>query len=238
MEKAFSTYYGGKNGSGVSQQIINEIRPHDVYMELFLGNGSVYRHKKPAAFNILNDLDSVVVEQWRRSSIDISNCAAVDLLTNYHFKETLHYCIYLDPPYPISSRRTARAVYNCEMTDGQHEQLLSVVNELPANVDVLLSTYENDIYKRYLGNWRLKTFTGQTRQGPATEYLYMNYQNGNGLLHDYGYLGEDFTDRQRIKRKINREVEKLKALPATERNAIISEVLNSFSIDKSVYCRQ
>ncbi|GAB3754655.1 DNA adenine methylase [Spirosoma pomorum] len=231
MEKAFSTYYGGKFGAGVSQQIINEIRPHDVYMELFLGNGAVYRLKKPAKTSVLNDLDPVVVREWNRTGIDVSNLPAVELLRSYSFQPGLRYCIYLDPPYPISSRRTARPVYNCEMTDEDHRELLKVVCDLPANVDVLLSTYENPVYADYLVDWRLKTFTGQTRNGPAVEYLYMNFQNPDGLLHDYRYLGNDFTERQRIKRKISREVDKLNRLPPAERNAIINEVLTNFSID-------
>lgn len=237
MEKAFTTYYGGKSGSGVSQQIINEIRPHDIYMELFLGNGAVYRLKKPAQTSVLNDLDPVVVNEWSRSNIDVYNLPAVEFLRSYSFRSGLRYCIYLDPPYPISSRRTARPVYNCEMTDDQHRELLTVVCGLPGNIDVLLSTYENPIYTELLSDWRLKTFTGQTRNGPATEYLYMNYQNPSGMLHDYRYLGDDFTDRQRIKRKISREVDKLNRLPPAERNAIVNEVLKNFGIDTTDFAR-
>lgn len=33
------TYKGGKAGAGVYQQIINQIPPHDVYIEPFLGGG-------------------------------------------------------------------------------------------------------------------------------------------------------------------------------------------------------
>jgi DNA adenine methylase len=41
-------YPGGKNGSGVYQRLISMMPPHDVYIELFLGSGSVMRRKKPA----------------------------------------------------------------------------------------------------------------------------------------------------------------------------------------------
>lgn len=234
MEKAFNTYFGGKNGCGVYHNIINEIRPHDVYIEPFLGNGAIFRYKKPAKFSVLNDLDRSVVDRWKLSTIDVSNLPADKLLTSYQFNAQLQYCIYLDPPYPLGSRKSQRLVYNCEMTDEQHEQLLNRILKLPSNVDVLISTYENELYKNRLNHWRLKTFTGQTRNGTATEHLYMNYDNPTGLLHDYRYLGTDFIDRQRIKRKIEREVNKLKSLPPSERNAILSEVLSSFSIDSFV----
>ena len=232
MEKVFDTYYGGKSASGVTQQIINEIRPHDVYMELFLGNGSVFRHMKPAAKNILIDLDPVVTQQWGQSGVDVYNFDAIQFLRYQQWDTSKRYCLYLDPPYPIKSRREGRERYACELTDVQHEELLTVIVNLPGCIDVLVSTYENDLYKTYLADWRLKTFSAKTRQGVATEYLYMNYQNQEGVLHDYQYLGEDFTDRQRIKRKIACEVKKLKALPSFERNAILSQVLTSFSIDK------
>ncbi len=237
MNKVFDTYFGGKSGSGVAQQIINELRPHDVYIEPFLGNGSVYRYKKAARINILNDLDPLVVERWSRSGVAVLNYAAVDLLQRYPFLPERRYCLYLDPPYPLGSRRSARKVYNYEMTDDDHRELLTVIINLPGCVDVCISTYENDLYKTYLSGWRLKTFNSQTRQGPAVEYLYMNYSNPTGLLHDYRHLGTDRTDRQRIRRKINREIEKLNRLPVLERNAIIFEILNQSTVDESNYHR-
>jgi site-specific DNA-adenine methylase len=52
------TYPGGKNGSGVYQQIINQIPPHEIYVEPFLGGGAILRMKKPAAKSICNDTRS------------------------------------------------------------------------------------------------------------------------------------------------------------------------------------
>ncbi len=49
----------------------------------------------------------------------------------------------------------------------------------------------------------------------------MNYPQPEEL-HDYRYLGEDFVDRQRIHRKIQRHVDKLLGLPVLERNAILA----------------
>ncbi len=50
------TYPGGKNGPGVYQTLINQIPPHDTYIETHLGGGAVLRHKRPAALNIGIDL--------------------------------------------------------------------------------------------------------------------------------------------------------------------------------------
>lgn len=231
MEKPIRNYFGSKNGAGVSQQIINEIRPHDIYLELFLGSGAIYLNKKPASISIINDIDPKVVKLWEGSGIAVFNLDAIKILQEYIWISEYRYCIYLDPPYPLNSRRSSVATYDYEISDSQHEELLQCVVNLPSNVDVLISTYENDIYKKYLSSWRLKTFSSQTRKGPAIEYLYMNYQNATGILHDYSFLGQDRTDRQRIKRKIAREVSRLKSLPVSERNAIITEVLSCFVVD-------
>lgn len=229
--KVLSTYFGGKNGSGVYQNIINQIRPHDVYLELFAGSGAVAQYKKPARETYLNDIDSNIIEAWHCSTIDIPNCTisencAVKFLKTFVFLPWRRYVIYLDPPYPLSSRRSNREVYRFEMSDKMHIEMLNAVIALPANVDVLISTYENEIYSEMLQGWKLHTFTAQTRKGPATEYLYMNYSNEAGELHQYDYLGGDYIDRQRIKRKIERETNKLLNLQPAERNAIIAAILD------------
>lgn len=230
--KIFNTYFGGKNGEGVAQQIINQMRPHDVYMELFVGSGAVVQRKKPAPIEtIIADVDQNVWNAWKLSTIDIPDCTvlhvcAIEFLSNYEFDPRLRYCIYLDPPYPLGSRKSDREVYRFEMTDQQHYDLLAVVKSLPPNVDVIISTYQNEIYETALNGWRLHTFTAGTRRGAAIECLYMNYVNTDGILHQYDFLGTDYIDRQRIKRKIDREVKKLKSLPAAERRAILSAVLD------------
>ena len=50
-------YPGGKAGSGVYQRIINEIPPHDVYVEACLGDGAVLLRKRPALRNIGVEID-------------------------------------------------------------------------------------------------------------------------------------------------------------------------------------
>ena len=50
-------YPGGKNGAGVFQSIINQMPPHDRYIEPFLGSGAVFRLKSPARVNVGIDID-------------------------------------------------------------------------------------------------------------------------------------------------------------------------------------
>ena len=47
-------------------------------------------------------------------------------------------------------------------------------------------------------------------------------------MHQYDYLGSDSWDRQRIKRKIDRHINKFTNLPEQERNCILLELNRRF----------
>lgn len=69
-----------------------------------------------------------------------------------------------------------------------------------------------------------KDLEAMTRGGRlATEWLWFNYQKPHAL-HDYRYLGEDFRERERIKRKKQRWVKRLKMMPHLERYALLSAI--------------
>jgi DNA adenine methylase len=50
-------YPGGKNGPGVAQRIINQIPPHDIFIEAFAGSAPIYRMKLPARATYLIESD-------------------------------------------------------------------------------------------------------------------------------------------------------------------------------------
>lgn len=91
----------------------------------------------------------------------------------------------------------------------------------------MVSHYPCDLYNEGLAGWRTLDYQSMTRKGLRTERLYMNYPAPN-KLQDYRYIGKDFTDRQRIKRKIDREIKKLHRLPALERNAILQALQEKY----------
>jgi hypothetical protein len=63
-----------------------------------------------------------------------------------------------------------------------------------------------------------------TRGGrTATEWLWFNFE-APLTLHDYRYLGRDFRERERIKRKQLRWVQRLETMPALERQALLSAI--------------
>jgi DNA adenine methylase len=254
------SYFGGKAGDGVYQTIINQIPPHDVFISPFLGACAVTRFKKPAMATIGIDADAEVTDAWKnikpRSTIIITGdalsllnyiCTGKNQRTN-HMIGNLRQClnrigsnyndikngakifIYADPPYLITTRKSDTTRYKYEMTEAEHEQLLSLLLKVPAMVAI--STYDNDLYREKLEGWRKIQFTARTRGASAVETLYMNYPEPVEL-HDYSYLGTDYRERERISRKIKRHVAQLKAMPDLERMAILEALTSAGNAIKS-----
>lgn len=125
-----------------------------------------------------------------------------------------------DPPYLMSTRRQHRPIYRYELTDQDHVDLLRCLNTLPCYVAI--SGYWSELYSSMLAGWDYISFEAQTRGGTmATEYLWFNYDKPT-RLHDYRYLGDDFRERERIKRKVKRWANNFKSLPILERQAILA----------------
>jgi hypothetical protein len=133
--------------------------------------------------------------------------------------------IYCDPPYLGSSRKSQQPIYNHEMmSDEQHIELLLLLRALPCMV--MISGYWSALYMDQLAAWRSISFQTMTHAGPATEWLWMNYPEPFEL-HDYRYLGENFRQRERIKRKQQRWRARLAKMPALERYALLEAIAAS-----------
>ena len=244
-------YMGSKNGAGVYQAIINLMPPHDLYVEPFLGSGAVFDRKAPAPKNILIDksefcmqLQSVngfppspIVKDiydgsyiagngWDAGTIDVNALPAVELLNVdallwlSKFKPPSNTVIYCDPPY-MHSTRTSNKRYEHELTDEEHEELLTLLCSKDANV--LLSGYRNELYESMLQDWHSIDFRAMTRGGVRTETVWCNYKPNE--IHWHTYAGKDATERQRIKRKAERWRNNFAALPIAERQAVFNALL-------------
>lgn len=229
------TYPGGKGG--VYQKIINLIPPHKTYIETHLGGGSIFRNKRPAEINIGVDIDNEVIKSLYRDPpthktvmIDRLYLSgyyegyikddAVSFLKRYNFDDPEHTFVYCDPPY-LHSTRKDKKIYKYEYTDSQHEELLKTIKALRCMV--MISGYYSEMYMDGLSGWNHKSFQAMTRHGLATEYVWMNYPEPVEL-HDYSFIGKDFRERERIRKKVNRWVGKLRNMPVLERQAIITAV--------------
>jgi len=216
------TYVGGKGGAGVAQTIINQQPPHTSYIEPFLGGGSVMLAKRPAAFNLGIDLDPDPIDNFagaaRLDHIFYCQCGIAFLETDARALEPAA-LIYCDPPYPFGARRRNRRLYRCELNDVDHRRILRAIQDLRCMVQI--SSYWNPLYAEILEGWRLVRFMAQTRGGMMEECLWMNYPEP-AALHDYRFLGANFRQRERIKRKTDRWVKRIASLPQIERTALFS----------------
>jgi hypothetical protein len=214
------TYPGGKGGAGVAQLIINQQPPHSHYIEPFLGSGAVMLLKRPAFWNTGIDLDPEPIAKMIEPSGFTFLCEdGVQWLAEAKLRpDALVYC---DPPYLMKTRRSQRALYHCEFDEDDHWRLLRVLRGLKCMVQI--SGYWSSLYAKRLEGWRLVRYQAATRGGPREECLWMNYPEP-AALHDYRFLGGDFRQRERIKRKAARWFDRITSLPALERQALVSMI--------------
>ena len=164
-------YPGGKAGSGVYQQIINQIPPHRVYIEPFLGGGAVLLHKRPAVASIGVDVDAAVVACWAArlvnngDVVDRAGCTiicddAISFLRSYPWRGDEF--VYADPPYLLETRSSKGRIYAHEFgAADQHQRLLRVLLSLPC--PVAISGYWSSLYAELLATWRTIFYTTRTR---------------------------------------------------------------------------
>jgi DNA adenine methylase len=142
----------------------------------------------------------------------------ISFLKSYPFKgDELVYC---DPPYMMETR--TRPLYKFEMTAFDHIHLLYALLKLKCRV--LISGYWTEFYAHRLREWNSIQFEAMTRGGhTATEYLWFNFP-APVALHDYRYLGANFRERERIKRKKLRWVNRLKRMPVLEKRCLLDAI--------------
>ena len=216
------TYPGGKAGSGAAHRIINLMPPHARYFEPFAGSAAVARLKLPASSSFLIDLDPAAVDMLRRQPELQPRSFTIIHGDGLAFLECMPFTpadlVYCDPPYVRSTRKSARDLYNCEMTDHHHARLLAWAAASAARV--IISGYRSRMYDEALPAWNSEDFKVMTRRGNATETLWWNFPRPT-VLHDSRYLGEGFRERERIRRRQKRWRSRLDRMGAAERNALI-----------------
>lgn len=130
---------------------------------------------------------------------------------------------YVDPPY-LHSTRTGRMVYGqYELSDSQHEDLLSAILAIPAAV--MISGYPSELYASRLAGWRSMEFMAMTRGGLRKEVLWMNFPEPSDL-HDTRYLdlGGGFRGRQNLAKMKKRWIERLRRMNPGQRQALMDAI--------------
>lgn len=212
-------YFGSKAASGLYQNIIAMMPPHDTYIETHLGGGAVMKRKPPTVNNIGIDIDAQALSAFHCDHpVRLVNGCAHHYLTQYnYFGSELIYC---DPPY-LAETRTSHRKYRFEYTKQDHIALLKLLKSLPCHI--ILSGYPSALYDDLLGDWNTIELQAMTRGGPRTEKLWFNYNIDR--LYWASYAGKNFTDRQRIKRKAQSWGNRYQALPKAERLAVLASIM-------------
>ena len=232
-------YPGGKAGSGVYQRIVSQMPPHSEYVEPFLGGGAVMRMKRSALWNYGVDIDPLVVgnaqclirrDDWISHGVRLAFAGEGGPAFKVVCGEGVQYLrlrrwwedslVYCDPPYLMSTRSSQRRMYRYELDEPGHIALLDVAVRLPCMV--MISGYPSKLYADRLSSWRVVRYRTMTRGGRmADECLWCNFPEPTEL-HDYRFLGRDFRERERIRRKCSRWVAMLSAMPVLERASVVA----------------
>jgi hypothetical protein len=218
-------YPGGKGRS--YQRIINLMPPHRVYIETHLGGGAVLRHKRPAQRSIGIERDPLVIRRWRQHPpadmhTEILEGDAVAFLRMFPFEGDE--LVYSDPPYVRATRRRAHC-YRFDYDDEDHVALLTELRRLAC--PVIVSGYASDLYREFLEGWQTQVFSAASHTGLRTETVWFNFELPE-RLHDHRFIGDDFRERERMRRRVDRWVARLERMAPVERNALIGAVTERF----------
>lgn len=173
------------------------------------------RHKLPAEKQIGIDKDPSVTNAWQWPELcDVVLGDAVEYLQSLTLDSQT--VVYADPPYHPDTRRRTK-VYRHDYSINDHERLLDCLTSLPCKV--LLSGYPNPLYERYLAGWSVHRFFAKTHTDVREEWVWFNYPYPS-VLHDSRYIGNNFRERETVRRRHNRLRSRLLQLPTKEQAAI------------------
>ena len=130
--------------------------------------------------NIEENLTSAIE---RLKEVQIENLDILELIKKYDKEDTL---FYLDPPY-IHDTRTAKRVYEYEMSNEQHRKLVDILLNIKGKA--ILSGYDHEIYNTLLENGWKKVFLGEyskscikaenSKKNKGQEFVWINFDTNN-----------------------------------------------------------
>ena len=224
MEK----YTGQKGINGVFEAIMNVIPEFEIFIDVFAGSGVIANCIKGIDNNSdvrPNDLNPECVKFLRADLVQsFTTVPAVQLIKEYTCRD---HVLFLDPPYMHETRPAGTDIYGkFEMLDNDHIQLLLTV--LQSNAKIIIIHPDCETYNSYLSEWYKKDVYIRYNTKTSHEVIYTNFNPEAERLFTYDYVGFDCWERQRIKRKTQRLIDKLSDLPFHEREAIIRSIQERF----------
>lgn len=224
-------YPGSKGANGAWQKIISQLPRMDRFIEVMAGSAQISQRLKTGNVKeiILNDIDGDVIQALEDSGQFTGkfkfHCADWQCIIDNYDNVVPRTVFYFDPPYLMATRSDQQRLYKYEWGQLDHVIFLDRLKTIRSNC--LVSHYPCQLYDEALATWRRIYYNSMTRGGVRRECLYLNYEVPP-LLADPSNVGENFTDRQRIKRKVTRLINRLNKEQPLERSAILSYVIDNF----------
>tara|TARA_R110002124_G_scaffold142961_2_gene307752 strand:- start:454 stop:1350 length:897 start_codon:yes stop_codon:yes gene_type:complete len=232
-----SSYPGGKNQAGVYQTIINQIPYCKTFIEGCAGSGAMMRRiLDPSIKKLAIEIDP---SQFFRLSREFANESSYFIehgnvleylqdpkLKMYLFNNSEN-VLFMDPPYPLDSISSKNKIYKFSWTQSQHEKFISVAKKIKCKV--LICSYHNKLYDAELKDWRKVEYQVYDQaHNLKTEVLWMNYPEPVKLACTR-YLGSNHRDRENLKRKKQRWLKKLDAMPRYQRLGILDVIAKQYN---------
>ena len=139
---------------------------------------------KPVSGWLGNIDDNMPKAVERLQTVQIENLDYEKLINKYDSKNTL---FYLDPPY-IHDTRTAKRVYEYEMSNEQHRKLVDILLNIKGKA--ILSGYDHEIYNTLIENGWKKVLLGEytkscikaengKKDSKGQEFVWINFDTTN-----------------------------------------------------------
>jgi DNA adenine methylase len=136
-----------------------------------------------------SDIGHLWAVAQRLKHVQVECEPALSVIQRYNRSGTL---LYVDPPYPLSTRSAQWDRYSHEMTEADHHELAEVLHDHPQMV--VLSSYPGLLYRELYGDWAKVQCRALTdNASPATEALWFNPAAAaalDGTRHRQLTLGE------------------------------------------------
>lgn len=140
----------------------------NLYMNGFKSGQQTNSPNPAKAWSELPDIIKEATE--RLKGVQIECLPALELIDRYNTEDVF---IYADPPYLRSTRKNY--LYKNEMSNKDHEQLLTKLLEHPGKV--LISGYDNELYNNMLSSWNKASKSTLAEGGRRREeILWVNYE--------------------------------------------------------------
>lgn len=215
MTELQKRYTGNKKIPGVYQKIINHIPQHSYYCELFAGSGAIGKLLPATTVKHFNDIDCTLHGHYSLSDNSTLCITAINAPELVQFLSiyvgAANTFIFADPPY-LHCTRAQSDYYKYEMSDSDHIQFLSAVQQSPCQIMIIHPACE--LYDQALQSWNQVEIKIRYNRKTSIEKLYMNYSPRS--LQSYKYIGKDCWQRQAYKRKAIRHSHKSILLPFPE----------------------